>query len=322
MDKEARLTSAEDVFFRKEEKDAAVEDDPFGIKISRGEENVFIWCFFLAVLQLALDGATGYEWVKYVYIDDPISSLDEHNAIVVGNHLVELYRGAKRQLPTVVSTHHALFFNVLHYEVKNRLNEAPSKYEFSQHLLKRDKTTGGYVLQNQRGDTPQFYHVSALADLWAAAEDEKVSTYHFNVLRSILEKTAFFHGYEHFSRCIKKTSDDPDGKLHQRLVDILSHGKYSMYEPVEMGEQSREYFKAILDGFLERHPFNRILFPGIHDPDAAAAVTAATAPAAQVAPAAASTPSPIIISTPGTDPAPTVQPSTAADAREVVESDK
>ena len=47
------------------------------IKVSRGEENIFIWCFFLAIVQLALDGAEAYKWVKYIYIDDPISSLDE-----------------------------------------------------------------------------------------------------------------------------------------------------------------------------------------------------------------------------------------------------
>ena len=62
------------------------------IKISRGEENIFIWCFFLAIVQLALDKAEAYKWVKYIYIDDPISSLDEHNAIVVANHLVQLFR--------------------------------------------------------------------------------------------------------------------------------------------------------------------------------------------------------------------------------------
>src|SRR5262245_32756965 len=39
------------------------------IKVSRGEENLFIWCFFLAVLQLVLDKAEPYKWVKYVYVD-------------------------------------------------------------------------------------------------------------------------------------------------------------------------------------------------------------------------------------------------------------
>ena len=71
-------------------------DEVDGIKISRGEENIFVWCFFLVFLQLALDGAEAYKWVEHVYIDDPISSLDEHNAIVVGNHLVQLYREAQR----------------------------------------------------------------------------------------------------------------------------------------------------------------------------------------------------------------------------------
>lgn len=238
------------VFFRERESNG----DPIPIKISRGEENIFIWCFFLSILQLALDGDPAYAWVEHVFIDDPISSLDEHNAIVVGNHLVQLYQEAKRPIRTVVSTHHALFFNVLHYELKNHVG-GPLQY-----VLKRDRKTDGFILKEQRGDTPQFYHVAALAELWALAEDGDVSTYHFNVLRSVLEKTAFFHGYGHFSRCIKLNPDDTEGALHQRFVDLLSHGKYSMYEPIEMGDDTKDQFRAILRGFVERHPFNPDLF--------------------------------------------------------------
>ncbi len=63
------------------------------IKVSRGEENIFIWCFFLAVVELAMDAdIEAYQWVKYLYIDDPISSLDEHNAIAVANHLAQLLK--------------------------------------------------------------------------------------------------------------------------------------------------------------------------------------------------------------------------------------
>jgi len=84
------------------------------IKVSRGEENIFIWCFFLAIVELALDddGNGPYNWVKYIYIDDPISSLDEHNAIAVANHLAKLLKRTSSQLKTVISTHHTLFFNV------------------------------------------------------------------------------------------------------------------------------------------------------------------------------------------------------------------
>lgn len=253
-----KIASAEVTFSRKVlsgEGDAARLDEVDGIKISRGEENIFIWCFFLAILQLALDGAEAYKWVEHVYVDDPISSLDEHNAIVVGNHLVQLYREAQRPIKTVVSTHHALFFNVLHHELRNHVGG------LSQYILKRDRQSTGYLLSEQTGDTPQFYHVAALADLWLVAQNGQAKTFHFNILRTILEKTALFLGHRHFSACIKEAGDDADGILHQRFVDLLSHGKYSMYEPTEMGDDTKDYFLTILRGFVERHPFNRELVP-------------------------------------------------------------
>ena len=83
------------------------------IKVSRGEENIFIWCFFLAIVQLAIDGAEAYNWVKYIYIDDPISSLDENNAIAIASNLAQLLKKQNSQLKTIISTHHTLFFNVL-----------------------------------------------------------------------------------------------------------------------------------------------------------------------------------------------------------------
>ena len=51
------------------------------IKISRGEENIFKWCFFVAIAQLALNNTDAYSWVKNIFIDDPISSLDDDHAI-------------------------------------------------------------------------------------------------------------------------------------------------------------------------------------------------------------------------------------------------
>jgi hypothetical protein len=257
-DRTGKISGAEVIFSREilsGQGEEARTDKVDGIKISRGEENIFIWCFFLAILQLALDGAEAYKWVEHVYIDDPISSLDEHNAIVVGNHLVQLYREAQRPIRTVLSTHHALFFNVLHYELRNHVGQ-PLQY-----ILKRDRRTVGYLLVDQTGDTPQFYHVAALADLWLVAQSGQAKTFHFNILRTLLEKTALFLGHRHFSECIKKAPDDADGILHQRFVDLLSHGKYSMYEPTEMGDDTKEYFLAILRGFVERHPFNRELLP-------------------------------------------------------------
>ena len=221
------------------------------IKVSRGEENIFIWCFFLAIVELALDDdETGpYNWVKHIYIDDPISSLDEHNAIAVANHLAKLLKRPESRLKTVISTHHTLFFNVL----CNELNKA-NKY-----FLSRDGSPEGLLLR-KTGHTPFFHHVAALAELYEADRDGRLFTHHFNMLRAILEKTASFHGYENFSACIKRDSDDEDGILHTRLINILSHGSYSLFEPQEMLEENKQYFRKILHEFVNRYPFNPALF--------------------------------------------------------------
>ncbi|EIZ5379850.1 AAA family ATPase [Salmonella enterica] len=95
-------------------------DETAHIKVSRGEENIFIWCIYLAICELAIDGdeAGPYSWVKYLYIDDPISSLDDNNAIAVASDLANLLRRGRGKLKTVISSHHGLFFNVMCNELK------------------------------------------------------------------------------------------------------------------------------------------------------------------------------------------------------------
>jgi hypothetical protein len=219
------------------------------IKISRGEENIFIWCFFLAFTELAVDKDEAYKWVQYIYIDDPISSLDEQNAIAVGNHLSQLIKRQDNTLKTVISTHHALFFNVL----CNEMGRAQKLF------LSSNKSLSNYRLKDT-GDTPFFFHIATLVELKQAAESGKLYTYHFNMLRNILEKTASFHGLSKFSDCIKLEDRETDEVLHTRVVNILSHGNYSLYEPKEMLDENKEYFRRILNGFLKKFPFNQALF--------------------------------------------------------------
>jgi wobble nucleotide-excising tRNase len=234
-------------FWREMQKNQAGEDEPVLIKVSRGEENMFIWCFFLAVAQLAIDGQEAYEWVKYLYIDDPISSLDENNAIAMAAHLAHTLKGQER-LKVVVSSHHTLFFNVL----CNEMNRA------QRYFLSREED--GYHLRDTN-DTPRFYHVAMLKELHKAAETGKLYTYHFTILRSILEKTATFHGFNHFGDIIKQDADDEDGVLHQRYVHLLSHGNYSLFERMEMLDENKQIFRKILKDFMSNYRFNPELFP-------------------------------------------------------------
>ncbi len=229
------------------------------IKVSRGEENLFIWCFFLAIVQLAMDGAEAYQWVKYIYIDDPITSLDEHNAIAVGSHLAQFLRRKDHTIKTIISSHHTLFFNVLW----NELREIDRK-KFAPHFLSSTRKTGEYHL-SYTGDTPFFHHLTLLQEIWRAKEVGEIYTHHFNALRSLLEKSSIFHGHKKFTVCIKQQDDDPDDTLYGRLVNILSHGNYSFYDPVEMLPENKAHFEKILADFLEFYPFNPELMPATQE---------------------------------------------------------
>ena len=238
------------------------------IKISRGEENIFIWCFFLAIVQLALDGAEAYRWVKYIYIDDPISSLDEPNAIAVANHLAQMLTESNGGLKTVVSSHHVLFFNVLCNELKNKARR---------HFLKKGTTSDSYILEDATAK-PFLHHLSNLVDLHEAQRSGNLYTHHFNMMRRAMEQTANFFGLDDWKVCIRAEYDDPDKTLYKRLIDLMSHGDYSLYEPREMMEENKRHFRTIFRQFVTGYPFNPAIFPG--EPASGAAPVAMPAPAA------------------------------------------
>lgn len=215
------------------------------IKVSRGEENIFIWCVFLAICELRLDDEQDegpYKWVKYFYIDDPISSLDDNNAIAVATDLSKLLYRANGKVKTVISSHHSLFFNVMCNEIK--------KLKHNRYFLHRNRAEI-YSLQ-KTDDTPFFHHVALLSELNQAKETGDIKTYHFNSLRSILEKTSSFFGYNDFGKCIYGIEDEV---LFERALNLLSHGAYSIYNPVQMEDDTKNLFKRVLQGFLDRHEF-------------------------------------------------------------------
>jgi len=218
------------------------------IKISRGEETLFIWCFFLAICQLVIDKDPSYNWVKYIYIDDPISSLDENNAIAIACDLANLLTTEGSEIKTVISTHHSLFFNVL-------FNEFGRKVKNKRYFL-HFKEPNDYALQDT-GDTPFFHHIATISELKQVVESDKIFTYHFNALRSILEKTASFFGYDKIDKCIHGLEDEV---LFERALQLFSHGKYSIFDPQEMIGDNKDLFKRIFNGFLAKYEFH---FPEI-----------------------------------------------------------
>lgn len=255
------------------------------IKISRGEQNIFIWCLFMALCERMLDGHVSYQSMKYLYIDDPISSLDDNNAIAVACDLAQLLRraasrkdqsGVPAPIKVVFSSHHALFFNVMCNEL-GRAKEDEPKVNLKRYFLHRPNGAGQYTLRATE-DTPFFHHVASLAELQLAAEPStgKLYTFHFNALRSIMEKTASFFGHGDISFCLKALNNVDDLALYNRALQLLSHGQYAIHEPTEMGEDNKELFRRILQDFVTTFRFD--LPELLESAPAAAAPEPATAP--------------------------------------------
>lgn len=234
------------------------------IKISRGEENIFIWCLFMAICERVLDGHASYQWVRYLFIDDPISSLDDNNAIAVACDLAKLLRRAASRtdasgdpapIKVVFSSHHALFFNVMYNELR-RSKDGEPRVTSKCYFLHRPNSEGRYTLRATE-DTPFFHHVATLAELQKAADPETgtLYTFHFNALRSIMEKTASFFGHPKIDFCIKEFANDENQALFNRALQLLSHGKYAIHEPTPMGEDNKALFREILDDFITRFQF-------------------------------------------------------------------
>ncbi len=229
------------------------------IKISRGEENIFIWCIFMAICERVIDGHPSYHGVKYLYIDDPISSLDDNNAIAMACDLAALIRkaatrrgagGERDPLRTVFSAHHALFFNVMCNELR-RTKGDEEKVSTKRYFLHKPDSEGSFTLR-ATGDTPYFHHVATLAELRKCSQEGTLYTYHFNALRSILEKTASFFGHEDLRVCLAGLEDEA---LYNRALNLLSHGKYTINEPVEMVDDNKVLFGRILNDILDRFQF-------------------------------------------------------------------
>jgi len=123
----------------------------------------------------------------------------------------------------------------------------------------RKQKTRNYFLDNtgyenytlrKTEDTPFFHHVATLSELKEIVENDNLKTYHFNALRSVLEKTATFFNVGNFREFIK----DLDGNLpFERALHLLSHGNYSVFNPVDMQQDNKVLFKQILDSFLSKY---------------------------------------------------------------------
>jgi len=235
------------------------------IKISKGEESNFIWSIFYSVIEQIVSslsepegGSAGqFAHLEYIFIDDPVSSLDENHLIQSAVDLARLIKSDGSDLKFIVSTHSPLYFNVLANEFRRGFSSNWRKRTHSKHLL--DKLNDGkFVLNDQISDSPFSYHLFLLSEVRSAIETGDVRKYHFGFMRNILEKTSTFLGYERWEELLPKTNDGTSDPYAERLTNYGVHSKHAGDEIEPIPNEIKNMLKIIYEHFMNSgHTFTK-----------------------------------------------------------------
>jgi hypothetical protein len=232
------------------------DESPGNLKISKGEESNFIWSIFYTLLQQVIEvlniaeaderETDQFDELEYVFIDDPVSSLDENHLIELASDLARLIKLNNSTIKFIITTHNPLFYNVLYNEFK--------KDTYKKHLLKNYEN-GDYDLITQKNDSPFSYHLYLKTELEKAIQVGQVNKYHFNFLRNILEKTSTFLGYESWTELLPKTEDGRPNPYEARIINISSHSKHAGEEVVDLTENDKRVLAFLVGKVNETYRF-------------------------------------------------------------------
>lgn len=226
------------------------------LKISKGEESNFIWSVFYCLLDQVISTRNVAEVderetdqfndLEYIFIDDPVSSLDENHLIQLAVDVADLIKRSDNTngLKFIITTHSPLFFNVLFNELNNK----------TCYMLKRLED-GTFELGVKNGDSNQSfsYHLYLKQTLEEAIAADKIERYHFTLLRNLYEKTSSFLGYPRWSELLPG-----DQQLYlNRIIQFTSHSTLSSEAIAEPSPEEKQTVKLLLEHLRNNYSYWR-----------------------------------------------------------------
>ncbi len=235
------------------------------VKISKGEESNFIWSVFYTLIEQMISelniaeaenrSTDVFNNLEYVFIDDPVSSLDENHLIELAVDLAQLIKSNESDIKFIISTHNPLFYNVLHNELNSDDRSNNYKKKFFEKYRMEKQEDGKYQLITQPNDSPFSYHLYLMAELEKAINTGQLHKYHFNFLRNILEKTSTFLGYDKWGDLLPKTDDGRPNPYEARVINISSHSKFSGEEVTDITEDDKRVLRYLVGEINEMYRF-------------------------------------------------------------------
>jgi wobble nucleotide-excising tRNase len=242
------------------------DNQPSGnLKISKGEESIFIWSIFYTLIEQVINilnvpeptdrETNDFDQLEYIFIDDPVSSLDENHLIELAVDLAQLVKLNESNVKIIITTHNPLFYNVLH----NELNSDDGNYKrrwFDKHRMTK-LDDGTYQLVDQPNDSPFSYHLYLKSEIEKAIESDQLRKYHFNFLRNILEKTSTFLGYKKWGDLLPQNDDGQTNPYEARIINISSHSKHAGEEVAVLTEDDKRVLRFLVDEINTKYHFQQ-----------------------------------------------------------------
>ncbi len=229
-------------------------EDVQNIKISKGEESNFVWSTFYSLLEEVIqvlnvadpsDRETNkLNELKYVFIDDPVTSLDENHLIQMAVDLAKLIKSSDvhNGLKFIITTHNINFYNVMYNETKQNNGFILSRLE--------DNT---FELEEIKGDSNRClsYHLYLKRELETAVSNNQVKRLHFMYLRNLYEKTASFLGYKDWGDLLPGDKD----AYYKRITNFTSHSTIVNENIPEPTPQEKQTVKLLLEHLINSYSF-------------------------------------------------------------------
>ena len=218
------------------------------MKISRGEERIFVWCFFLAMMEV--EGWAEIQ-TRHIFIDDPVSSLDDHNIFVTASTLYDLIEKHSGERKIIIATHHVGMFSILFDWLMK--GERSGKYKSKTKARILSGKHGGVSLETHRSDV-FLYHLRVLQLLEQARKENNVGAYHLALLRQLLENVSSFLGVGRIRYVLERIGFEDADEI-ARILNALAHKNVYYYESDLLLPDSLSLFDEILEKLKTQYAF-------------------------------------------------------------------
>lgn len=218
------------------------------IKISRGEERIFVWCFFLALTEI--EGWADIQ-PEHIFIDDPVSSLDDHNIFVTASTMYDLIEKHIDERKIIIITHHVGMFSILFDWLMK--GEKSDKYRKRTRVSILSEKHGVVSLESARSDV-FLYHLRVLQILKQARDQNDVRAHHFALLRQLLETVSSFLGVGRISYALERIGFEDADEI-TRIVNALAHKNVYYFESDSLVPDSLALFDDIYDKLNTHYDF-------------------------------------------------------------------